>query len=69
MLAGLLLVSRPDRTFNQGRVQGSKPLAPISANRNGGWMSLANIREQLRMAIPEDLDWVTPMASGEQLRR
>jgi hypothetical protein len=32
-------------------------------------MSLANIREQLRMALPEDLDWVTPIASGEQLRR
>ena len=69
MLARLLLVSRPDRTFHQGRAQGSKPLAPISANRNGGWMSLANTREQRRMALPEDLDWVTPIASGEQLRR
>lgn len=34
-----------------------------------GWMSLANVREQLRKAVPEDLDWSPRIASGEQLRR
>lgn len=33
---------------------------PVFANRNGGWMSLANMRRALRAALPEDLAWVTP---------
>lgn len=41
-------------------IEGSDPLAPVFANRDGGWMSLNNIREQLRKALPEDLGWVTP---------
>ena len=39
---------------------GSDPMAPLFANRNGGWTSLANMRSQLRKALPEDLHWVTP---------
>lgn len=41
-------------------IEGSDPLDPVFANRNGGWMSLNNMRSQLRNALPEDLDWVTP---------
>jgi integrase len=33
---------------------------PVFANRNGGWMSLNNMRRSLRAALPEDLSWVTP---------
>ncbi|GAB3216793.1 tyrosine-type recombinase/integrase [Mycolicibacterium hippocampi] len=33
---------------------------PVFANRDGGWMSLANMRRALRAALPEDLAWVTP---------
>lgn len=33
---------------------------PVFANRDGGWMSLANMRRALRAAVPEDLAWVTP---------
>jgi integrase len=33
---------------------------PVFANRDGGWMSLANLRRALRAALPEDLKWVTP---------
>jgi len=33
---------------------------PVFANRDGGWMSLANMRRALRAALPEDLLWVTP---------
>jgi integrase len=33
---------------------------PVFANRDGGWMSLANMRRALRVALPEDLAWVTP---------
>lgn len=33
---------------------------PLFANRNGGWMSLANMRRALRAALPDDLSWVTP---------
>ncbi|MFQ2875118.1 tyrosine-type recombinase/integrase [Mycobacterium sp. MS3] len=33
---------------------------PVFANREGGWMSLANMRRALRAALPEDLTWVTP---------
>lgn len=33
---------------------------PVFANREGGWMSLANLRRALRAALPEDLAWVTP---------
>lgn len=33
---------------------------PVFANREGGWMSLANMRRALRAALPDDLKWVTP---------
>jgi integrase len=33
---------------------------PVFANRDGGWMSLANMRRALRAALPEDMAWVTP---------
>lgn len=33
---------------------------PVFANRDGGWMSLANMRRTLRAALPEDLAWITP---------
>jgi len=33
---------------------------PVFANREGGWMSLANMRRSLRAALPDDLRWVTP---------
>jgi integrase len=33
---------------------------PVFANRDGGWMSLHNMRRVLRAALPEDLAWVTP---------
>lgn len=33
---------------------------PVFANRDGGWMSLANMRRALRAALPEDLRWITP---------
>ena len=33
---------------------------PVFANRDGGWMSLANMRRSLRAALPEDMGWVTP---------
>ncbi|MFF0607737.1 tyrosine-type recombinase/integrase [Nocardia tengchongensis] len=36
------------------------PGAPVFSNRDGGWMSLANLRRALRAALPEDLRWVTP---------
>ncbi len=39
---------------------GSDPMAPLFANRDGGWMSLTNVRSQLRKALPPDLQWVTP---------
>ena len=32
----------------------------VFVNRNGGWMSLANMRRGLREALPDDLAWVTP---------
>lgn len=35
---------------------------PVFANREGGWMSLANMRRALRAALPDDLSWVTPHA-------
>lgn len=36
--------------------------APVLANRTGGWMSLTNLRTQLRAAIKdhEQLTWITP---------
>lgn len=37
---------------------GSK--GPVFVNRDGGWVSLANMRRALRTALPEDLSWVTP---------
>ena len=33
---------------------------PVFANRDGGWMSLANMRRSLRAALPNDMGWVTP---------
>ncbi len=33
---------------------------PVFPNRDGGWMSLNNLRRSLRAALPEDLNWVTP---------
>lgn len=36
------------------------PTGPVFANRDGGWMSLCNLRRALRAALPEELRWVTP---------
>ncbi|WP_228566445.1 tyrosine recombinase XerC [Nocardia sp. SYP-A9097] len=36
------------------------PDSPVFTNRDGGWMSLANLRRSLRAALPEKLAWVTP---------
>ncbi|MBF6325077.1 tyrosine-type recombinase/integrase [Nocardia cyriacigeorgica] len=36
------------------------PDSPVFSNRDGGWMSLANMRRSLRAALPEELRWVTP---------
>lgn len=33
---------------------------PVFANRDGGWVSLANMRRSLRAALPDDLRWCTP---------
>ncbi|OBA48815.1 integrase [Nocardia sp. 852002-20019_SCH5090214] len=33
---------------------------PVFPNRDGGWMSLNNLRRSLRAALPEDLKWITP---------
>ncbi|MGH3955383.1 MAG: tyrosine-type recombinase/integrase [Mycobacterium sp.] len=33
---------------------------PVFTNREGGWMSLANLRRALRAALPDELSWVTP---------
>lgn len=33
---------------------------PVFANRDGGWVSLNNLRRSLRAALPEHLSWVTP---------
>ncbi|MGA7130968.1 MAG: tyrosine-type recombinase/integrase [Mycobacterium sp.] len=33
---------------------------PVFANRDGGWMSLTNMRRSLRAALPADLSWMTP---------
>ncbi|CPZ23212.1 Putative phage integrase [Mycobacteroides abscessus] len=33
---------------------------PVFVNRDGGWVSLANLRRALRAALPEELNWVTP---------
>lgn len=38
----------------------SRPEDPVFANRDGGWMSLANMRRALRAALPDELAWVTP---------
>jgi integrase len=35
---------------------------PVFANRNGGWMSLANMRRSLRAALDAELPWMTPKA-------
>jgi len=36
------------------------PTGPVFASREGGWMSLANLRRALRAALPDELRWVTP---------
>ncbi|MGN2640675.1 site-specific integrase [Nocardia takedensis] len=36
------------------------PDSPVFTNREGGWMSLANLRRSLRAALPEELRWITP---------
>jgi integrase len=36
------------------------PDGPVFVSRDGGWMSLANLRRALRAALSEDLRWVTP---------
>lgn len=36
------------------------PTGPVFANRDGGWMSLCNLRRALRSALPDDLRWITP---------
>ncbi len=36
------------------------PDSPVFGNRDGGWVSLANMRRSLRAALPEELRWVTP---------
>ncbi|WP_051406776.1 hypothetical protein [Nocardia sp. CNY236] len=36
------------------------PDGPVFANRDGGWMRLANLRRSLRAALPDELRWVTP---------
>jgi integrase len=36
------------------------PTGPRFASRDGGWMSLANMRRASRSALPEELRWVTP---------
>jgi integrase len=33
---------------------------PVFASRDGGWVSLANMRRNLRAALPPELSWVTP---------
>ena len=33
---------------------------PVFANRNGGWMSLANMRRSLRAALAAEPPWMTP---------
>jgi len=33
---------------------------PVFVNRDGVWVSLANMRQALRAALPDDLSWVTP---------
>ncbi|WP_280220146.1 tyrosine-type recombinase/integrase [Nocardia neocaledoniensis] len=38
----------------------SDPDGPVFSNRDGGWMSLGNLRRSLRAALPEELAWVTP---------
>ncbi len=36
------------------------PTGGVFTNRDGSWVSLANMRRSLRAALPEDLKWVTP---------
>jgi integrase len=36
------------------------PDGPVFVSREGGWMSLSNLRRALRAALPDDLTWVTP---------
>lgn len=35
-------------------------VGPVFATRDGGWVSLANLRRCLREALPGELSWVTP---------
>ncbi|MFF5031322.1 tyrosine-type recombinase/integrase [Nocardia salmonicida] len=48
------------QALNSLRPKDPDPDGPVFANRNGEWMSLANMRRSLRAALPEDLKWVTP---------
>ncbi len=43
------------------------PVGPVFANRDGGWMSLCNLRRALRAALPDELRWVTPHSFGRTL--
>jgi hypothetical protein len=36
---------------------------PTFVNRDGGWVSLANLRRALRAALPDELAWATPHRS------
>ncbi len=36
------------------------PTGPVFVSREGGWMSLANLRRALRAALPDELRRVTP---------
>jgi integrase len=38
----------------------TEPERPLFANRNGDWMSLANLRRAMRAALPADLRGMTP---------
>ena len=38
----------------------AEPTGAVFANRDGEWMSLANMRRTLRAALPEHLAWITP---------
>ncbi len=42
---------------------------PVFANRDGGWMSLANMRRALRAALPDELSSVTPQSFQSYGRR
>jgi integrase len=43
-----------------GELRTSGAHRPVFVNRDGGWVSLANMRRALRAALPDELSWVTP---------